>query len=72
MGEEPPHIRKAELFAQESWPVPVFIKQAENQWEYWGQFRFERCERDTDKIRPMLPKNRMENTSMVLYLAEVG
>jgi len=72
VGKEPPHIRKAELFVREPSPIPVFIKQAENQWEYWGRFRLERCETDPDKIRPVLPTNRLENTSMVLYLAEVG
>ena len=71
VGKMPQHIRKAELFAQEPSPIPVFIRQAENQWEYWGQYRFERCEKDLEKFRPELPANRLEDTSMVLYLSEV-
>jgi len=72
VGKEESHIRQAELLARESSPIPVFVKEAKDQWEYWGQFQFERYEKDEEKIRPMLPKNRVENTSMVIYLAEVG
>lgn len=72
VGKEESHIRQAELLARESRPIPVFVKEAVDQWEYWGQFQFERYEKDQDKIRPMLPQNRIENTSMVIYLAEVG
>ena len=71
-GKSPSHIRKADMLSRQSSPIPVFIKQAENQREYWGLFRFERCEKDPATIRSMLPKNRMEDTSMILYLAEVG
>jgi hypothetical protein len=71
VGKAESNMRQAELLARESSPIPVFIQEAVNQWEYWGQFRFDRCEKDQDKIRPMLPQNRIENTSMVIYLAEV-
>jgi mRNA-degrading endonuclease RelE of RelBE toxin-antitoxin system len=71
VGKGPSQMHAAELLAQQVSPIPVFIKQATNQWEYWGRFRFERCEKDPDKIRPVLPANRREDTSMVLYLAEV-
>jgi hypothetical protein len=72
VGKEESHIRQAELLAREPSPIPVFVKEAVDQWEYWGNFQFERYEKDQDKIRPMLPENRVENTSMVVYLAEVG
>jgi hypothetical protein len=72
VGKEESHIRQAELLARESSPIPVFVKEAVDQWEYWGNFQFERYEKDQDRIRPMLPENRVENTSMVVYLAEVG
>jgi hypothetical protein len=42
-----------------------------DQWEYWGHFRFERCEKDSEKMRPVLPENRLNDTSMILYLSEV-
>jgi hypothetical protein len=72
VGKEESHIRQAELLARESSPIPVFVKEAVDQWEYWGNFQFERYEKDQDRIRPMLPENRVGNTSMVVYLAEVG
>jgi mRNA-degrading endonuclease RelE of RelBE toxin-antitoxin system len=71
VGKEPPHLRKAELLVREPSPIPVFIKQAVDQWEYWGHFRFERCEKDSEKMRPVLPENRRNDTSMILYLSEV-
>lgn len=72
VGKGESHIRQAELLARMSSPIPVFIKEAVDQWEYWGQFQFERYEKDHEKIRPMLPANRCEDTSMILYLLEVG
>lgn len=72
VGREVAHLRKAELLAREPLPIPVFIKLAVDEWEYWGQFRFDRSEEDPDKIRALLPKNRLEDTSMVLFLNEAG
>lgn len=69
VGQEESQIRQAEVLARESMPIPVFIKEAVDQWEYWGEFQFERCEKDQDKIRPMLPQHRIDNTSMVIYLS---
>lgn len=72
VGKKESHVRQAELLARESSPIPVFVKEAVDQWEYWGQYKFERCEKDQDKIRPLLPQNRVEDTSMIVYLAPVG
>ena len=71
VGKEPPHLRKAELLVREPRPIPIFIKQAVDQWEYWGHFRLERCEKDPEKMRSVLPENRLNDTSMILYLSEV-
>jgi hypothetical protein len=72
VGKAAAHIRKAELLAREPVPIPIFIKLAVDQWEYWGLFRFERCEKNPDKIRGLLPKNRLADTSMVLFLSDAG
>lgn len=72
VGTGPAHIRKAEMLARETAPIPVFIKLAVDQWEYWGRFRFDRCESDPEKFRPLLPTNRTGDTSMVLFLADSG
>ena len=37
-GNAPSPIRQAELQMQQPSPIPVFIKQAVDQWEYWGSF----------------------------------
>lgn len=71
VGMSESNIRQAELLASQSSPIPIFIKLAENQWEYWGKFRFERLEKNQDKYGAALPPERRGNTSMVIYLSAV-
>jgi hypothetical protein len=64
------HVRKAELLARQSSPIPVFVRLKVDAWEYWGQFQFERCEKDPGKFRHLLPEGRRKNTRMVLFLKD--
>jgi len=70
VGTEAAHIRKAEMLIREMSPIPVFIKLAVDQWEYWGEFRFDRCDSNLEQITGMLPQHRLSDTSMVLFLKE--
>lgn len=72
VGNGPAQRRKAELLSRQSDPIPVFVKLAVDQWEYWGRFRVERLEQDINRFRESLPANRLADTSCVLYLADVG
>ena len=43
-------VRAAQIFLEQNWTVPLFIKQRENEWEYRGNFRAVSIENDPVKV----------------------
>lgn len=68
VGKSPSNIRQAELLAGQSSPIPIFISNIENQWEYWGQFRFDQYDDRPETIRVLAPADRIDEIGRVMYL----
>jgi len=46
-----PNVRKgAEIFCEQGYPVPVFLKAAYNEWEHIGEYQVERWTEDATEI----------------------
>ena len=71
VGKSPSNIRQAELLAGQSSPIPVFISRIENRWDYWGQYKFDRYDDSSKTIRELVPEDRIDEISRVLYLISV-
>ena len=68
-GFGPKIERSAELFARQGTAVPVFLKDAPNQWVYVGDFRVKRLSRESAEIAKHGTRaNRENDVSMVLFL----
>ena len=71
-GFGPEIERWAEVFAQQGFAVPCFLKRATNSWEYVGDFRVRQLSRDAaDVARWAAIAERDGDVSMVLQLEEV-
>ena len=70
VGTKPENIRQAELLAKETKPIPVFVKEAVDQWEYWGDFLFDHFETDRNEILPRLPESRRDDTARIAFLRD--
>jgi hypothetical protein len=68
VGKKPENLRQANLLAKATQPIPVFVKEAVNQWEYWGEFVFDRRETDAKKMGPRLPPSRRSDTELIVFL----
>lgn len=56
--------KAAQLFLEQSWTVPLFIKQRENEWEYRGNYRAVSTEKDPVKVATLGAKaGRLDVTS---------
>jgi hypothetical protein len=68
VGSGPIQTRKAEMLASQSEAIPVFIKEAVDQWEYWGDYRFERFEHELDRVHDRIPEIRRQDAGRILYM----
>ena len=69
-----PRIEKtAEIFAGQSFGVPVFLKRATNSWQLVGYFRVQRLSKDPSEIARHASRAQREgDVSMVLFLERVS
>jgi len=58
----------AERFLEQTWTVPLFIKQRENEWEYIGNYRAVSSEKDPEKVTVLGAKAGRLDVVTVLYL----
>ncbi|MBK7927446.1 MAG: hypothetical protein IPJ98_08130 [Bryobacterales bacterium] len=68
----PIQTRKAEMLARQSEPIPVFIQKAVDQWEYWGDYRFDRFEHELGRVHDRVPENRKQDAGRIMYMTPVG
>jgi hypothetical protein len=72
-GKGPTIEHSAEIFAAQSDPVPVFVKQQINAWEYLGNYRVLRLSSDPIVIAERArAAGRQGEVSLVLFLQRVG
>lgn len=64
-------VELAEIFLQQSWVVPVFVKQRENEWEYVGDYRAKGAERDRAKVGALGAQAGRLDVAFVLYLQQL-
>lgn len=67
-GCGPEVYRWAEVFCEQKRPVPVFLKQASNCWEYVGDYVVDRWSEDPAVIAEQKRKTGRDQISRVLYL----
>lgn len=72
VGTKPENIRQARLLEATPGPIPVFVKEAVDQWEYWGEFVFDRFETEASEVLRRLPENRRDDTALIAFLREVA
>lgn len=70
-GNGPQIKRVAKLLASGKYAIPVFIKQAVNQWRFVGNFRVNRICDDPVEIRKQSQRSGRSDISGILYLSEV-
>lgn len=68
VGDRPHVMRDAKVFAAQLDPVPVFIKQATNHWEYVGEYAVERYSMDPAELLPLRKKAGRPHAVGVLFL----
>ena len=71
VGDRPHVIRDAKLFATQQYPVPVFIKQATNQWEYVGNYVVERYSTDPVELQQLRSKAKRPHAVGALFLKKI-
>lgn len=60
--------RWAEVFCDQNYPVPVFVKQESNRWEYVGNYQVDRWSEEPAVIAEQKRRSGREAISRVLYL----
>ena len=71
VGNRPHVIRDAKLFAAQRYPVPIFIKQGINRWEYVGNYMVERYSTDPGELQSLRKKAARPHAVGALYLKKV-
>ena len=64
-------IRDAELFARQSYPVPIFIKQGVNRWEYVGNYVVARYATDPAELQSLRKEAARPHAVAALFLKRV-
>lgn len=62
--------KAADKFTEQSWPVPLFIKQRENEWEYMGNYRAVSAENDSEKVAKLGARAGRLDVVSALYLEQ--
>lgn len=70
-GIGPQIKRAANLLISGEYAIPVFIKQAVNQWRFAGNFRVSRICVDPVEIKKQSQKSGRNDISSILYMSEV-
>ncbi|MFN8466443.1 MAG: hypothetical protein U0X20_12875 [Caldilineaceae bacterium] len=71
VGNRPHVIRDAKLFAAQRYPVPIFIKQGINRWEYVGNYMVERYSIDPGELQSLRKKAARPHAVGALFLKKV-
>lgn len=71
VGNKAKNMERGELFCAQGGPIPVFIKEAPNEWHYHGRFKVERFATDPGELRQF--ETDLEPTlSRVIFLRRVA
>jgi hypothetical protein len=54
LGHGPGVVHWAEVFSEQSYPIPVFIKAAPNRWRYEGKWRVTEAIREPEQIEDLV------------------
>jgi hypothetical protein len=68
-GDGPEIERWARVFAEQDYPIPVFIKQRSSEWIYMGMFRCVELSEDEAEIAVQAARTKRSDISMILRLA---
>lgn len=71
VGDRPHVIRDAKIFAEQQYPVPVFIKQATNRWKYVGNYIVERYTTDRAELLQLRKEARRPQAVGALFLKKI-
>jgi len=71
VGNRPHVLRDAKLFAAQRYPVPIFIKQGINRWEYVGNYMVERYSTDPGELQSLRKKAARPHAVGALFLKRV-
>lgn len=71
VSDRPHVIRDAKIFASQQYPVPVFIKQATNCWEYVGNYIVERYSTDPAELLQLRRRVRRPLAVGALFLKKI-
>lgn len=63
--------KKAEILIQQMEPIPVFVKQAANKWQYRGQYIVKSYSTDFEELRELAQQAKRDNIFMVLNFMEM-
>lgn len=67
-GKSPDRIRWARVFAEQRYPVPIFIKESTNNWQYRGGWRVSCTIKDKCEIKLRAEETSRSDISMILRL----
>jgi hypothetical protein len=70
VGKGAPAVKAAQKFLEQSWTVPLFIKQRESEWEYKGNYRAVSAEKDPVKVAMLGAKAGRLDVVSALSLAQ--
>jgi hypothetical protein len=63
-------VENARILCRQSGATPVFVKEADAEWEYAGDYEVERCSEDRKAIVEQQELSGRNNLRMVIYLKE--
>jgi hypothetical protein len=63
-------VENARMLCRQSGAIPVFVKEADAEWEYIGDFKVERCSENRRVIDEHQRYSGREDLRMVIYLKE--
>jgi hypothetical protein len=62
----------AEMLASQREPVPTFLRESPNRWDYVGMFRVDHVSRDPAEIRKHAERSGRDDITMVIHMAAGG
>lgn len=69
-GTGPIIERSANIFANQNYPIPIFIKCDINKWKYVGEFKVNKRSENRSIIAEHAKKSKRSDITMVLFLDE--
>ncbi len=68
-----PNVRKCgNLLCKQNEPIPVFIKEDENEWKYKGKYRVQRWSENPKEIKSQESQARRNDLTRIIYLKKIN